>query len=81
LRERDVVATLAEMPKKTVQVRIPTELANDVGIVAAALGKSVPEYVEDTLRAAVIRDMPQAARIAKERADAIRRTKPPPAEE
>jgi hypothetical protein len=59
------------MARKTVQVRIPADLGSDVAIVAAALDKTVPEYVEDVLRAAVARDLPRAAQIAKDRADAI----------
>ena len=57
------------------QVRIPPDLAGDVAIVAAALDKSVPGYVEDAVRAAVAKDLPLAAQIAKERAEAV--AKPP----
>jgi hypothetical protein len=63
------------MPK-SVQVRVPKDLAADLGIVASAMGKSIPEYVEDNLRAAVARDMPHAARVAKERADALKKRRP-----
>lgn len=58
------------MAKKAVQVRVPVHLHNDVAIVAAALGKSVPEYVEEELAASVARDLPKAAKIAQDRADA-----------
>ena len=56
--------------KKAVQVRVPTALAGDVALVAAALGKSVPEYVEEELTAAVARDLPKVAKIVQERAAA-----------
>jgi predicted transcriptional regulator len=66
-----VTDTLTLMARKTVQVRIPADLGGDVAIVAAALDKTVPEYVEDAVRAAVAKDLPRAAQIAKERAEAV----------
>ena len=64
--------TLVLMPRKTVQVRIPGELAQDIAIIAAALDQTVPEWVEGVLRTAVTRDLPKAAKIAKDRADSAR---------
>jgi hypothetical protein len=61
---------------KSVQIRVPKELAGDIDIVAAALGVSVPRYVEGVLRAAVARDFPEAIRLAKERADAAKKARP-----
>jgi hypothetical protein len=63
------------MGKRTVQIRVPPELASDINIVAAAQQKSVPEYAEEVLRAAVARDMPHAVKVAKERADALRKSR------
>jgi hypothetical protein len=67
---------LCVMPKKSVQVRIPIPLASDIALIAAAMGKSVPEYVEEVLSAAAARDLPRAARLAKERADKFKPIKP-----
>jgi hypothetical protein len=61
------------MAKRTVQIRVPPDLANDIAIVAAAVQKSVPEYAEEVLRAAVVRDMPNAVKVAKERADELKK--------
>jgi hypothetical protein len=58
------------MGKRTVQIRITEDLATDVGIVAASQNKSVPKYVEEALSAAVAKDMPNAVKVTKERAEA-----------
>ncbi len=71
LRGSSVADTLTLMARKTVQVRIPADLGGDVALVAAALDKTVPQYVEDVLRAAVAKDLPRAAQIARDRADAV----------
>ncbi len=65
-----MAVTLADMPvsKKTIQVRIPIELGSDVSLVAAALGKSVPEWVAEVLRSAVNHNMPRVKKIVDERA-------------
>ena len=65
----------AEVMKKTSQVRIAEDLADDLAIVATSLRTTVSQYVEDVLRAAVARDIPQAARAVKERADALKKGK------
>jgi hypothetical protein len=69
------------MGKRTVQIRIPADLADDIAIVAAAARKSIPAYAEDVLRAAVARDMPGAVRVAKERSDALKKSRTQRAEE
>jgi hypothetical protein len=38
----------------------------------------VPQYVEDVLRVAVAKDMPHAAKVARERAEALKKKGPPP---
>jgi len=64
-----VSATLDVMAKKdTVQVRIPSVLSTDIAIVAPALGKTITEYVEEHLAAAVAKDWPRVQRIIEERA-------------
>jgi hypothetical protein len=68
-----MVSTLADMGRKTVQVRIPEDLNNDVAIIAAAFGKSIPEYVEEVLRGSVAKDYAHAVAIAKKRAEATAR--------
>jgi hypothetical protein len=70
-----MTSTVAGMGKRTVQIRVPPDLANDINIVAAALQKSVPEYAEEVLRAAVARDMAHAVKVAKDRADALRKAR------
>ena len=67
--------TLLDMGRKTVQIRVPADLADDIAIVAAAAKQSVPEYAEQVLRAAVARDMPNAVRVAKERSDALKKAR------
>lgn len=61
------------MKQKTAQIRVPIPLVGDIALIAAAMGKSVPEYVEDILRAAVARDLPKAAKLATSRAEAATR--------
>jgi hypothetical protein len=53
--------------KSTVQVRIPVDLASDINLIAAALGLSVPEYVEQRLRASVSTDLQKTEKIIHDR--------------
>ena len=69
-----MAATLLDMGRRTVQIRVPADLADDIALVAAALKLSVPAYAERELRAAVARDMPGAVRVVKERSEAIKKT-------
>jgi hypothetical protein len=79
LMRLDMVAIKSDM--KTVQIRVPQDLADDVAIVAAASKKSVPGYVAEVLRAAVARDMPQAVKVAKQRSEALKKSQQQPDEE
>jgi hypothetical protein len=63
------------MGKRTVQIRVPADLADDMALVAAAARKSVPAYAEEVLRAAVARDMPSAVRVARERSEALKKSR------
>jgi hypothetical protein len=63
------------MGKPTVQIRVPEDLADDIGIVAAALKKTVAKYVEAVLREAVSKDFPHALKVAKERAEALKKSR------
>jgi hypothetical protein len=65
------------MGKRTVQIRVPSELADDIALVAAAAKQSVPEYAEMVLRAAVARDMPNAVKVVKERSEALKKGRAP----
>jgi hypothetical protein len=70
--------TIAGMAKKTEQIRIPVDLANDARIVASALGTSLPQYVTDLVQQAVRRDLPKAAKIVSKRASQFGSDQPPP---
>jgi hypothetical protein len=63
------------MGKRTVQIRIPADLADDIAIVAAATRKSVPQYAEEVLRSAVARDMAHAVKVAKDRSEALKKAR------
>lgn len=55
-----MAATLAVMPKReTAPVRIEKELLRKIGVIAAALGKSVPEYVEERMQTVVDKEYPK----------------------
>ncbi len=55
------------------------DLYHDLSIIAAALGLTVPEYVEDVVAAARDRDMSKAAKIAQDKAThASKKHKPSP---
>jgi hypothetical protein len=69
------------MGKRTVQIRVPADLADDIAIVAAANRQSVPDYAEQVLRVAVARDMPNAVKVARERADALKKARQQQSEE
>lgn len=56
------------MPKQTNQIRLSTQIVQDAGMVAGALGKSVPQYIEEAVQAALARDLSRAAEILKKRA-------------
>jgi hypothetical protein len=58
------------MGKPTVQIRVPEDLAHDLGIIAAAFDKTLAKYVEAALREVAQRDFPHALKVAKERAEA-----------
>jgi hypothetical protein len=68
-----MTSTVPDMGKRNVQIRVSQDLANDIAIVAAAMQKSVPDYAEEALRAAVAKDMVHAVRVTKERADALKK--------
>lgn len=55
--------------KKSVQVRIPTDLSNDIAAIAPTLGMTATEYVEHYLRAAVEKDLPAAVKKLQTRLD------------
>jgi hypothetical protein len=76
-----MVSTLLDMGKRSVQIRVPADLADDIAIVAAAARKSVPQYAEEVLRAAVARDMPGAVKVARERSEALKKARAQPPEE
>jgi hypothetical protein len=66
----EMAVTLERMARKnspTDLVRIDSEIARDVRLIAPILGMSVPEYLSERLRQIVKRDKAQAAkRLSKE---------------
>ena len=70
------MATTLSSMAKTVQIRVPAELVGDIAIVAAAFGTTASKYAEEVLKAAVVRDLPQAAKVVKDRVDGKRPKSP-----
>jgi hypothetical protein len=65
-----MVATLPDMAKKkTTSVRIEEELARRAAIIAAALGMSTPDYLNERLRVVLEKEFVKIARGLMEEAE------------
>lgn len=51
-----MTATVLDMPRKTESIRLDAELARRARIIAAAIGVSMPEYLEQKLKPIIDRD-------------------------
>lgn len=73
LHEEAVTGTLLAMSRKpkTEQIRLPTEVANDLRTIAVALKTSMPRLLEDLSRAYVRKEMPRAVKLLAKRAEQI----------
>ena len=63
-------AMLLDMKRVTATVRLDKELLRRAGVIAAALGKTLPEYIEERLTPVVDKEMPKILKGLAEERDA-----------